>query len=228
MQESFSLTGLTPDAFSSNELMTIFPEFYELRHVVESQSWHDNQTVFDHSIESARALETIMRFEYLTEQDKDLFTQYLDSVVDGHSRRELLRAATLFHDAGKLISLQQNSTGETSSPSHGVIGEWMAKPMIDRLDISQRAKQVVQGLVADHLIPSDLIELSLNNNTPVRDNLTLLLTHRPETAVELLLLGYADWLGCAVRDSAREERSKRIALVHEWLSIIAAARRGDL
>lgn len=227
MQQPLSLTAFIPSAISNNELADTLPEFYQLKSVIESQGWHDNQTVFDHSIESAKALEEIIRFDYLAEQDRNTLIDYLNGKLETQTRLDLLRLATLLHDIGKLISLQRNAEGNTSSPSHGIIGEWIAQPVVDKFDLSDAEKKFVLGLISDHLVPSDLIEMSTNNNTAPSEILQLLHANRPESTVELLLLGYADWLGCDVREPVRAERDKRVTVVHECLSLAAATLRGE-
>jgi len=227
MQEPLSLTSFTPDAIANNEFADRLPEYYKLKSVVESQEWHDDQTVFDHSIESAKALEAIVRFEYLSEKDKETLTDYLNEKRETHTRLDILRLATLLHDTGKIISLQRNAEGNTSSPSHGIIGEWIAKPVVDKFDISDAEKKFVLSLVSDHLVPSDLIEMSVNNGTAPNELVELLYANRPKSTVELLLLGYADWLGCSVRESVNEERDKRIAIAHQCLSIVASKLRSE-
>lgn len=227
MQNSLSLTSFTSEAIVNNDFIDTLPEYYRLRDVIESQGWHDNQTVFDHSIESAKALETIVGFDYLQDQDKETLVDYLGGRLESHTRLDLLRLATLLHDIGKLVSLQRNAEGSTNSPSHGIIGEWVAKPIVDRFAISDAEKDFVLGLVSDHLVPSDLIEMSINNGTTPDEVVELLYANRPTSTVELLLLGYADWLGCDVRESIRDEREKRISAVHTCLSVTAAKSRAS-
>lgn len=227
MQEPLSLTSFTPEAITNNDFVDRLPEYYKLRNVVESQGWHDNQTVFDHSIESAKVLEEIVRFDYLSEQDRNTLVDYLNGKRETQTRLDLLRLATLLHDIGKLVSLQHNSEGNTSSPSHGAIGAWVARPVVDKFDLSDTEKEFILGLISDHLLPSDLIEMAINNGSAPSEVVDLLYANRPGSAVELLLLGYADWLGCDVRESVREERDKRVVVVHECLSIVASKLRGE-
>lgn len=227
MQQPVSLASFTPDSIASNEFADVLPEYYKLREVIESQGWHDDQTVFDHSIESAKSLEEIVHFDYLAEQDRNTLIDYLNGKLETQTRLDLLRLATLLHDIGKLISLQHNAEGNTSSPSHGIIGEWVAQPIVDKFDLTNTEKKFVLGLISDHLVPSDLIEMSINNNTAPSDVLQLLYANRPGSTVELLLLGYADWLGCDVREPVRAERDKRVTVVHECLSLAAATLRGE-
>ena len=225
MQQPLSLSSFTPGAITSNEFVDVLPEYYKLSEIIESQGWHDDQTVFDHSIESAKALEEIARFNYLSEEDRATLVGYLNGRREAQTRLDLLRLATLLHDIGKLISLQHNAEGNTSSPSHGIIGEWVAQPIVDKFDLTDVEKKFVLGLISDHLVPSDLIEMSINNDTAPSDVLQLLYANRPESTIELLLLGYADWLGCDVRESICAERDKRVAVVHECLSLVAATLR---
>lgn len=226
MQVPLSLANFTPDRIMKDEFVTVLPEYYELKAVVESQPWHDHQTVFDHSLKSAVALETIIRFEQLPEPASTALTNYLAQKYENHSRLQVLRLATLLHDAGKLISLQHDPQGNTSSPSHGVLGAWVARPLVDKFAMADSEKQVVLDLITNHLVATDLIEMSVANNTSAQKVVELLQAHRPDIAVELVVLGYADWLGCDIRATVREERQKRVARVHECLRYIASRLQG--
>ena len=216
--KDFSLE-LLADGTLSQQL----PEYYSLKEVVESQGWDDDESVFDHSLNSARALRTIMMFDYLPDSDRKKLTNYLHQPFEGHTRMQLLEVATLLHDIGKIVSLQRNAQGNTSSPSHGILGSWLAGPLLEKIDLTKTEKQFVLELIADHLVPSDLIELSINNGTKIRNIMDLLVSNRPNTCLELLLLSYADWMGCGIRDSVREEREKRVVIVHECFSIFAGS-----
>lgn len=217
MSVHHSISELTTEKIRANTFEQEIPEFYALRTVVESQGWHDNQTVFDHSLESVDSLDEMLRFEYLEPAARDRLIAYLDTTLDTCTRRELLVFATLLHDIGKTISLQTNAQGNTGSPSHGLIGCWVAEPLVARFGLSEREQKHVLGLVSDHLVPSDLIEMSINNKTPNEGITELLTAHRPESTVELLLLAYADWMGCDVREPVEAELAQRVVVVQECL-----------
>ena len=215
------ITQFTADTIVSGMFRVQIPDYYALHNIVESQAWHDNQSVFDHCLASARALEEITQFNSLQPSDKARILAYLAGKHERCSRLDLLRLATLLHDIGKLISLHRTASGGTSSPSHGVIGEWVAKPIVAMFDITPGEKRRVLDLISDHLVPSDLIEMAIVNGTTARGVVELLQSHRPDTVVELLLLAYADWQGCDIRESVRQRRDQRVAMVHECLRVAA-------
>jgi UTP:GlnB (protein PII) uridylyltransferase len=222
MKQPIQIDSLLPESVADDSFSTILPEYYQLRHVIESNGWHNDQSVFDHSLACTRALRNITQFDYLVDRKREILDSYLAQSVEGHTRMELLNMATLFHDMGKSISLQHNSQGDTSSPSHGLLGAWVAQPLLEKFEISVKEKTFILALIADHLVPSDLIELSINNRTDSQRIVNLLKQYRFDSAVELLLLAYADWLGCDIRDeSVRVERDKRVAVVHDCLSVFA-------
>ncbi|MGV9001368.1 MAG: HD domain-containing protein [Candidatus Saccharimonadaceae bacterium] len=226
MQPLLSATSFTPEHILGNDFINALPEYYTLNDIVESQDWHNEQTVFDHSIKCATELEEITKFAFLPVQEREQIVAYLNGKVELHTRLELLRLATLLHDIGKHVSLHHNAQGNTASPSHGLLGEWIARPVVDKFDVTDNEKNFVLGLISDHLVPSDLIEMSINNHTPYQNVVMLLQENRPDTMVELLLLAYADWLGCDIRAVVREEREVRIGIVHECLSLITQRVKG--
>jgi hypothetical protein len=224
MPNQIDITTFTPEAIVSDQFIDVFAEYYELRTVIESQGWHDNQSVFDHQIKSGQELETILDFDYLTSEEKSATDEYLGTTYDILTRRQLLRLATLLHDIGKLVSLQTNAQGNTGSPSHGIIGGWVASEYLQRFSLTEKERAFILSLISDHLVPSDLIELSINNHTEPTQIVSLLTSHRSHSATELLLLSYADWMGCDIRESVREEREKRITIAHMCLASLAKDR----
>lgn len=206
---------------SNGRLASALPEFYKLKNVIENQAWHAEQTVFDHSIKSLQAYEAIVAFDYLSPNEKLVLDQYLDKKVGDHSRKALLQVAVALHDIGKLVSLQHGADGQTSCPSHGVIGRWVGLATIKKIDMEPQEQDYVLNLISDHLLPSDLIELAINNQWTKNEVAKILLQHRKEMAVELIILAYADWLGCDVRPAVEKERIARIELAHITLSILA-------
>ena len=225
MERPIQLDSFSPEALLDGVFSTTLPEYYQLKNVIESNGWHDNQNVYDHSLDSARALRDITKFDYLADQERENLQGYLAQRIDAHTRMELLMVATLFHDIGKSISLQHNPQGSTNSPSHGILGSWVAQPHLEKFELSAKEKTFILALISDHLVPSDLIELSINNGTDKQEIVKLLQEYRPESTVELLLLAYADWVGCDIRDeSVSVERDTRVAVVHDCLAALARAQ----
>ncbi len=226
MQKLIQIGSFSPESLADDSFSTGVPEFYKLKDVIESNDWHANQNIFDHSLDTARALRDITRFEYLTSQESVNLHDYLAQYIDTHTRKQLLMMATLLHDIGKSISLQRNTQGNTTSPSHGILGSWVAKPFLERFELSAKEKVYILDLIADHLVASDLIELSINNNTGSQWVVDLLQNNRPQFAIEILVLGYADWIGCDIRNSAAAaERDKRVVIARDCLSVMAKARQ---
>jgi hypothetical protein len=226
MDRLIPLSSLTKDAIVRETHKEALAELYALQNVIESQAWHDDQSVFDHSLASMDALDTILMFDFTTPQARQNLQAYLETPLETHSKKELLRLATLLHDIGKNISLQTKASGDTSSPSHGVIGGWVAAPLLKRLALTKKEQNYILHLITTHLLPSDLIELEVNGALESRESLQLLAMHEPEHTIELVLLAYADWMGCAIRAAAHEEREKRVMLVQSLLEKANAKATG--
>lgn len=207
----------------NKSLQDVLPELYQLKDVTENQSWHTHQTVLDHSVRTLKGLDMILA-SHLPSTVRSYANAYLATSLDSYNRGELLRLAALLHDIGKVVALQHNPAGETSSPSHGLIGSWVARPIVERLDLTVHEQKFVLDLIAEHLVSSDLIEMAINNGTPSQAVTELLLEHRSDTAVELLLLAYADWVGCDIIPELEAIRDRRITIANECLVAIEQKR----
>jgi poly(A) polymerase len=216
---SINLSDLLDRARQNEALIEFIPELGQLRNVVEIQGWHAHQNVYDHSIQTLESIDALLTSR-LPDAIREHAAGYLGQPIGIHTRGDLLRLAALLHDIGKIVSLQHNAAGETLSPSHGTIGAWAAKPVVARFSLTKIEQTYVLGLIADHLIPSDLIEMAINNRTPTQAVTGLLLEHRKDTAFELLLIAYADWLGCDVMPQLETIRDQRIAVANKCLELV--------
>lgn len=196
---AIDLSRLTSDSLRSGEFEDVFPEFYELKNVIENNAWHKRQSVFDHSLNALQALDDY--FAKSPEYEND-FPHY-----------ELLRIAVLFHDIGKLKALYERG-GITVAPSHGPIGGWIVAPMLQKVGFSSDEGAYVASLVTDHILVCDLLELSVN----LKDEsiIEMLKTHRPENWRGLLFVAYADILGCDTDEEIiKVEVKERLRLIED-------------
>lgn len=194
---TINLLQLTPDSLRSGEFKIIFPDFYSLQDVIENNAWHNNQSVFDHSLHALQALDN-----YFEDSSEHRIT---------FPRYEFLRIAVLFHDIGKLKALYQQGS-KTMSPSHGPVGGWMIAPILKGLGFRDVDTAYVVSLITDHILVCDLLELSVNLNDP--SFIEMLKVHRPETWRDLLLIAYADVLSCNTDDETiKNEIKARVRLI---------------
>lgn len=219
--ELISIDKVTVSAILGGSLKSIFPELYRLNEVVESQDWHDDQSVFDHSIKTAQAIDSIAEFDFLESEARQFLRNYLDEMIGTHTRLELLKFAALFHDIGKNETLYHKPNGDTSCPSHAVIGGIDIAIILTRVTLSHDERIYIRKLIAEHLLPSDIIEVGINNKTLDRQILRRIEKCCAGYTIEAIVLSYADWLGCQVRDTVVVELNERVKAAQACLSYLS-------
>jgi len=134
---------LNIDKIRKGEFLGQIPELYELREVIENNNWHDNTSVFDHT------LTTLKKLEGLFGNIKSVISDYLNQKITNYNRRELLFLAAIFHDiAKKETFLKEN--GETTCLNHEEKGAIKAKKILSRFDLSRKEKDLVIKIIKYH------------------------------------------------------------------------------
>ncbi len=110
--------------------------------------------VMEHSFEAVYQLDRLL----LTLKRNKKISAYLGEIIAGqHSRRQLLKFATLLHDIGKPGSLTREE-GKTKFHGHEYLGRKIAVSICDRLKISTKEKEAIKTMVFWHLRPGYLAD----------------------------------------------------------------------
>ena len=185
----------------NREFQNELPELYELENFIENNAWHNNDSVFNHTLAVLDELEKLLK-----NINNKKINFYLDQKVDGHTKRELLFLGALFHDIGKSDTLVKNGNS-TSCPKHEKIGSEKVKSILDRFNLSDREKAIVVNIVKYHgEIPSILDP----NNDKVDEQLDKFKSEHHDIFTELILLAMADTLGSQLKDNNPDNFKFRI------------------
>lgn len=205
------VSAINLSAIKNNSLKTQLPELYELKKVIEnSRTSHKNDSVFDHTLRCWEKIE-----EYLKGADRKI-NSYLEQKIDSHTRKQILFLGILFHDIGKKETIVTEN-GFTKCPKHAEIGAEKVKPILNRLDLSQREKEFVMDLTRYHLVPFLIVTSS---NQEIDYQITSVQKEYPNIFLELILIGMADILGNQLKEGDPNEFSFRIKYYQKTLKNI--------
>ncbi|MFH0987875.1 MAG: HD domain-containing protein [Parcubacteria group bacterium] len=176
---------LNVNKIKSGELINIIPEFYELKEVIENNPWHKNETVFDHTISVLTALNKVLK------NLDSIATKHLNEQIDGATKKDLLKIATLLHDIAKGETIVKKKDADTC-PGHEAMGAKKAQKILSRLRFTARQVKFICDIIENH---SRLhILLASDRDILQRDFLKFKKRFARSIFVELLLLALADTL----------------------------------
>jgi hypothetical protein len=189
------------------EFIKQIPEFYELKDIIENNDWHDNDSVFNHTLTVLGKLEKILK------DVKGEILDYLDRKVSGYTRRELLSLAVLLHDVAKKETIIKKNA-KTSCPNHEEKSAIKANRILSRFDLSEKEKELIIRLIKHH----DTIHLILKMDTAKRDReFDKFKKEHSGLFWEVALLGMADTLGCQPKGRAADEVNCRLKFYRKLL-----------
>lgn len=110
---------------------------------------------------------------------------------DGHTRATMLKLAALLHDIAKPQTKMIDSTGRTRFLGHQTQGASMADAILERMRMSNRAKDMVHGMVENHLRP---MQMSQGDESPTPRAVYRYFRDVGDVAIDTLYLSLADHL----------------------------------
>jgi len=194
------VSAISVGKLRNKQFQNELPEFFELEKFIENNAWHNNDSVFNHTLAVLDELEKLLK------NINNKIDSYLNQKVDGYTRRELLFLGTLFHDIAKSDVLVKNGDS-TSCPKHEEVGFEKVKSILDRFDLSDREKAIVANIVKYH----GEIHIILDpNNDKINEQFNKFKSERHDIFTELILLAMADTLGSQLKDNDLDNYKFRI------------------
>ena len=176
-------------------LCRVVPELAQAKGVEQPQvHYWDVWGHLMHSVESAERItkghqhSPIYTLIYWTAETDAHFGQ---EVVDGHSRRTLLKLAALFHDIAKPQTKQVDETGRTRFPGHSEAGAAVAAQRLAHLRIGSRGVAMVSKMVENHLRPAHMMQ---GVDLPTQRAIYRYFRDLKDVAIDTLYLCQADFL----------------------------------
>ena len=208
MERVKTSTILNIGKIRNGEFSDLIPELYELKDVIENNDWHNNDPVFNHT------LDVLEKLEGLLKNIRDEISNYLGQKITNYTRKDLLFLAALFHDIAKKETLVKNND-ITSCLKHEEVGATKIKEILSRFDLSEAEKDLVIQIVKYHGVVHLIIE---PNNEKLDEDFAEFKINYSNIFLELILLAMADTLGSQLSENKPEEFNFRINFFEKVLS----------
>ncbi len=194
------VSAINIEKLRNNQFQEELSEFFELKNYVENNGWHNNDSVFNHTLTVLEELEKLLK----TINNK--INSYLNQKVDNYTRKDLLFLGTLFHDIAKSDSFVE-SDESTSCLKHEELGGEKVKSILNRFDLSNREKDIVIRIVKYH---GEIHVILEPKNDKLEEQYQKFKSECHDIFMELILLAMADTLGSQLKDNNPEEFNFRI------------------
>ena len=185
----------------NGKLVDLIPEFYELKKVIENNSWHNKESVFNHTLSVIDNLERIIC------RSKKEIKQALDKIIDKNSRKSLLYVAALLHDIGKKETITDLGDGVRGCPGHEKQGAKKAEKILERFDLSKKESKIIIDIIRNHGVIHYIIGFGNKNFQKEYKNFK---TKFSKIYLELILLAFADTIGSYLKKTKPDEFRHRI------------------
>ena len=187
------IDDFTIEKYKSGELFEAVPHFKLLKNVIENDSVHNNDSVYNHTLSVA---ENVL---YIAGINK-LFADYFSRLVKNRTVLQLVTAAALFHDIGK-VSTFTVSEGITSCDGHEEVSYNLVSGYFQNVEGDSGEKEVIKEIVRQHAVFYPYIE---TENKNIEDDFNRL-ENELELYAELLLFCISD-----IRGSQLEEKNPEV------------------
>lgn len=174
--------------------------FLKLKNVVENNSYHANEPVYDHLLKTLATAEREIAGDFITDPEaKQKYEAFLNQDVDGVKRKDLLLVFSLIHDIGKMTVFEEDgkktpinqtqSDGTTLAPYHEYFGSLIVRDVVGDL-FSEANVEYLAKLVRLHGTFNGV--WSANRSAGAGELLGKLKSASEGTHVEQILNGYFD------------------------------------
>ncbi len=177
------------EKFKSGELAKAVPHFDLIKNVIERDSFHNNDSVYNHSLNVALNVNR-------TVGHSDFLKKYFERPVKNSTRLELITAAAFFHDIGK-VSTYKITDGITSCKGHEELGFSLVSGYLKKVEGDEEEKRIIAEIVRLHAVFYPYLEP--DNQNIEKDFLRL--EKELELYPELLLFCSSDIRGSQLRDN---------------------------
>ncbi|MEI7792178.1 MAG: NUDIX domain-containing protein [Candidatus Berkelbacteria bacterium] len=182
------------------------PEFVKNIPIIENSTWHDKESVFEHTLNVIEAL------NMLKDSIKASAKTVLSTKIDKYSRGELLMLSALLHDVAKKDTITPDGE-DTLCTNHEEKGAIAAQAILARLDLSEDEKNIVTETIANHneihlLTGGDFVDPLQHAEFKEKYK---------NVYLELVMLGGADV--AATHHSAREVGLRTLALREDFYKL---------
>ncbi|QEK13391.1 CCA tRNA nucleotidyltransferase [Crassaminicella thermophila] len=166
----------------------LFPEIIPMKEVGRCD--YHVVDAWTHSLYALKEIESIIYangyFEYHLRCEYEKHIEKIFS--NGHTRMQLVKLATLFHDIGKPKACWIDEKGKTRFRGHEILGVEIIEKIADRLQLNQEEKWYLSKMVKEHMWPLGLYKRNDVSGKTTYD----LFKNLKEDTLDVLLISLAD------------------------------------
>lgn len=206
---------LTIKNLKSGKFIKELPEFYELKNIIENNSWHKNESTFNHTL---NVLDNYLRF--LNKNKNNNLRKYLGQKIDNYKRKDLLHLAIVLHDIGKVETIVKNGK-KSSFPKHEIISVLKSRKILKRFNLSSNEASIILGTIKNHSKEHDIVDIS-NNNLKIQFN--DIIKNISTYVIELTILVMMDTLNSYLKETAPNRYKFKINFYKKVLVLLSKTK----
>ena len=200
------IKDFTLEKYESGELLETVPRFKILKNIIENDRvHHNNDSVYNHTLNVARSITDIA-------ESNILFSRFFSRKVKISRVIDLVTAAALFHDVGK-VSTYKVSDGISSCEGHEEASYHFVSDFFDNVEGDPEEKAVIVEIVKKHAVFYPFMD---PGNTET-DNDFKILEKQLAIYPELLLFCMGDIRGSQLKDNDLQLYQFKYSLLYEKL-----------
>ncbi len=186
------IEDFTIEKYKSGELFKAVPHFEMLKNVIENDSFHDNDSVYNHTLRVAESIRDIAL-------GNSHYRNYFCRTVKKSVLLDLITAAALFHDTGKLQTYKKRD-GVTSCEGHEMVSYSIVSEYLSSTEGDDAEKEIVREIVRQHAVFYPYLD---PQNDSIENDF-IRLEKELKLYPELLLFCIADIRGSQLKDNDLE------------------------
>lgn len=185
------ISAINTEKLRQGQFLKELPELFELKNFIENNSWHNNDSVFNHTLAVVEELEKLLK------SINNKINSYLNQKINNHTKKELLFLGALFHDIAKSDTLVRNGD-LTLCPNHEEAGSEKVKTILNRFDLSEKEKAIMAMIIKCH---GEIHIIVDPKQDKIDEKYKKFELERHDILIELALLAMADILGSQLKDN---------------------------
>lgn len=145
----------------AKETIVKTPSFLLLKNVIENNSYHDHESVYDHLIKTSKIAEQALKGTYIkNEEAKKLFGNFLHQPVGNIVMRDALMLTALLHDIGKVLVYEDSGKrvsinslkpdGKTQCAGHEYLGSTILETFVHDIGLDKTAQGHIASSIRLH------------------------------------------------------------------------------
>lgn len=139
--------------------------FIRLKNIIENfEGWHDRESVFDHSLKTARIAKQVREGDFIVNQQaKQIFLQWMNEEAGDMKKKDIVALTALLHDCGKILSYKEGEeiktlltnypteSNWTMCPGHEYFGgELVVGTILKSLNLNNEVIESIKNVVKSH------------------------------------------------------------------------------